>query len=65
MKSVDVKGKACVKFGQKINDKNPKFQVKKNYIEIYSKFNEGKSVVPERPFKDNVWCQMMIFEYSL
>ena len=30
MKSVDVKGKAYVKFGQKINDKNPKFQVKKN-----------------------------------
>ena len=65
MKSVDVKSKAYVKFGQKINDKNPKFQVKKNYIEIYSKLNEGKSVVLERLFKDNVWCQVMIFEYSL
>ena len=65
MKSVDVKGKAYVNFGQKVNDKDPKFQVKKNYIEIYSTFNEGKSVVPERLFKDSVWCQMMIFKYSL
>ena len=65
MKSVGVKGKAYVKFGQKANDKDPKFQVKKNYIEIYSTFNDGKSVVPERLFKDSVWCQMMIFKYSL
>ena len=65
IKSVDVKGKAYFNFGQKVNDKDPKFQVKKNYIEIYSTFNEGKSVVPERLFKDSVWCQMMIFKYSL
>ena len=65
MKSVDVKGKAYVNFGQKAKDKDSKFQVKKNYIEIYSTFNEGRSVVPERLFKDSVWCQMMIFKYSL